>query len=161
MKIYLLRHAEAKSAYPDSERSLTDAGRAAAKRLGLHCQSNADFAPAELWCSPYVRAQQTARILLDNWGGAVPPMKTLSGLVPDVDPEPLLESLGASGQNVLVVGHNPHLSILASLLASGERYRSRFVMNTCTMIGFEWRPVPNYGQLGPAEVSWMVDAQLL
>ena len=71
MNIYLLRHAQAESSYPDSERCLSAKGRADVERLGQFLRSKETSLPPVLWCSPYRRAQETAGLWLDTWGNAV------------------------------------------------------------------------------------------
>jgi phosphohistidine phosphatase SixA len=64
-------------------------------------------------------------------------------------------------RDVLVVGHNPNISILASLLLSAERGRTRTNFNTCNMACLSVAPIPNFGEVGPCELNWMLDPRML
>lgn len=68
--------------------------------------------------SPYVRAKQTAQIVSEGLGGEV----TLTNfLVPAADPRELISEINnEKPQRVLLVGHEPDLSRLISLLISGS-----------------------------------------
>lgn len=127
MRLYLLRHASAlERGAPgytnDRSRFLTEAGReeaektaAAIKRLGLNIKT--------VLSSPYIRAKETAEIfckVLRIEGGLKFEPTLSSGLDPvkflqEVLPDYIHES------GVLVVGHEPFLSELISLLISKER----------------------------------------
>lgn len=85
----------------------------------------------------------------------------LDTLVPEGNPVEVVSALEAMDTDVLLVGHNPNMEMLASLLMSGERYRARLVMKTCVLLQFNWAPFPNHGQTGPAELRWMLDPRTL
>ena len=161
MNIYLLRHAQAESSYPDSQRILSAQGRADAERLGLFLHSKETAQPSVVWCSPYRRAQETAAIILNAWGGTVEQRRDEACLEPDINPVSVAEGLLELERDVLVIGHNPNISILASLLLSAERGRTRTNFNTCNMACLSVAPIPNFGEVGPCELSWMLDPRML
>ena len=106
------------------------------------------FQPQVLWQSPLVRAQQTAHCLLIREWAVAGGVYEIDRLEPDRDPEPLLAELECLQRDVLIVGHNPNLSLLASLLLGGERGRARVYFKTCNLLCLEWAPIPNFGQVG-------------
>lgn len=161
MKIYLMRHAEAEASHPDASRVLSERGRAHARILGEFLRKKETAPPATLWCSPYRRAQETCGVLLDAWGLAVTTGKDEPRLEPDMNPSPLLAELQQLDQDVLVVGHNPNISILASLLLSAERGRTRVNFQTCILACLELNPIPNFGEVGPCELNWVMDPRMI
>ncbi len=161
MNIYLLRHAQAESSYPDSQRILSAKGRADAERLGLFLQSKETALPAVLWCSPYRRAQETAAIILNAWGHTLEQRRDEAYLEPDMNPASVAQELLELERDVLVVGHNPNITILASLLLSAELGRTRINFNTCNMACLTVSPILNFGEVGPCELSWMLDPRML
>ncbi len=161
MNIYLLRHAEAEPGFPDHSRLLHASGREHARRLGDFLRAKQAFKPTVLLCSPYRRAQQTAELLLGAWGGSLESRKDESRLEPEMNPGSLVQDFQQLGQDVLVVGHNPNISILASLLLSGEHARTRVHFKTAVMVCLQWDPIPNYGQIGPCELDWMLDPRII
>lgn len=161
MKIFILRHGEAGAGVPDSERALTPRGAAQVRRLGQFLSGNPSFQPVNLLTSPYRRARETADQLIEAADARIASRLILGRLEPEMDPVSLLELFEPMQGDVLVVGHNPNLSILASLLMSGERARSRLRLETSEMIALDWHPIPNFGQTGTAELRWMIGPSLI
>lgn len=117
MRVYLLRHGIALDRQDprcqgDFERPLTGKGvrrteRAAAGLVAL------GVAPALVMSSPYLRARQTAVIAARVLGLDVSAIRESQHLVPEVDPEGILQELGsASAESALCVGHAPNLDLL-------------------------------------------------
>ena len=124
MDVYLVRHAIADHRDParwpnDAQRPLTAKGiarfRSAAR--GLHrIASEVEVVLA----SPYTRAWETAEILRDEVAWPTP--ERCPALEATQPPEGGLEVLRArkDRSSVALVGHEPYLSRLASLLLSGQ-----------------------------------------
>jgi len=115
MKLYLVRHGEAKSEKEDPDRSLTDRGTAeiravaeAAKRAGLK--------PAQIFHSGKRRAQQTAEILATALRC---PLEAAVGLKPNDDVQPWIDRITTDNKELMLVGHLPFLQKLAMRLVSG------------------------------------------
>jgi len=121
MILYVLRHAIAKDRENwnkrDSDRPLTKEGqrkmRKAAKGL-KQLKLNPDW----ILTSPYRRARHTAEIVADelNLGKK---LKTLEELKSEANPQQLVHKLARehkSKDSVLIVGHEPYLSRLISVL---------------------------------------------
>jgi len=161
MQIYLLRHAEAASAYPDHSRPLTDAGRQHVRNLGGFLLKSSRLNPAAIWRSPYLRAQQTTEILSEVLDFESLPLTVREDLTPESNPQSVFDAIAAQKSDLLIVGHNPHLSILCSLLLGAERGRLRVHLQTCNLVCLEWFPIPNHGQTGPCELNWLLDPRLL
>ncbi|ADE54739.1 SixA phosphatase family protein [Coraliomargarita akajimensis] len=161
MKIYLLRHAKSNPGYPDATRDLSDLGRRHVRRLGAFLCQQPRFQPEVLWCSPLTRAEQTAELFEQAWGRSVADRRSVECLEPERDPTSLVERLAEHSSDVLIVGHNPNLEILASILCSGERARSRVRMKAASLLCLAWNPVPSYGQMGPCELEWLLDPRML
>jgi phosphohistidine phosphatase len=115
MKVFLLRHMEASYGVADPERPLTESGTRMAAGLARQIAGRSWYRYAEVWCSPYLRARQSAAPLLKA-GGKQLELQLMDDLVPDGDPDPLVERLKRASESVLVVGHNPHLTRVARRL---------------------------------------------
>jgi phosphohistidine phosphatase len=118
MQIYLIRHAHAVDGEDDAARALSAKGRRQADRVGRWLKRQRDFAARELWHSPRVRAQETAAILARRAGGKRQ-LRETTALEPDADPAALARQLAGVKRSVAVVGHEPQLSALATLLLGG------------------------------------------
>jgi phosphohistidine phosphatase len=116
--ICLLRHARAGGHGPESE--LLPEGEAYVAALGRRL-AREGWSPVAAFSSPYRRARDTARIVLDE-AACDAPLTLLAELTPDRDPDDALAALTAHGMRegrVLVVGHMPLLGRLA-LQLTGE-----------------------------------------
>ncbi|MGR0138134.1 MULTISPECIES: phosphohistidine phosphatase SixA [Pseudomonas] len=116
MKLWILRHGEAEAhARTDAERNLTERGRAEVLRSAAHLIGQPLGA---IIASPYVRAQQTARLVREALG-FVPDIRTVPWLTPEGSPEQVLAHLEAE-DNVLLVSHQPLVGNLISFLQHGH-----------------------------------------
>jgi phosphohistidine phosphatase len=117
MLITCLRHATAQDhALPiaDSERALIEKGENQARRVAEFCRKH-DLMPSKLYCSPLLRAQQTAELLQSHLPGCPLPIQAewlaLSTSTDQITAElAKLDSLGC--KDVWLVGHEPDLSAL-------------------------------------------------
>jgi len=115
MKLFLLRHTEADYGGPDPERPLSEFGTRMAASLAAFVASKPFYSFEEVWSSPYLRARQTAQPFLES-SGTNPSIHIRDILVPGADPSVVLGELKKTDSSLLLVGHNPHLSILAARL---------------------------------------------
>ena len=117
MQIILWRHAEAEDLAPsDLARNLTIKGRKQADAMAawLRKQMHDDFSQWRIIVSPATRAQQTAFALQLKF-------ETLDSLAPDATAAAVLNAARwpDSEFNVIVVGHQPTLGMVAARLMNG------------------------------------------
>ena len=117
MEIYLVQHGEAKPETEDPERPLTDKGRRDVEASARYAAALA-VEVAQILHSGKLRAKQTAEVLtqflLPSQG-----IREEKGLAPLDDPHLAERLVGESEEPLMIVGHLPHLSRLASLLILG------------------------------------------
>lgn len=111
MLLYLARHADAEQKRPgmsDFERELTEIGRKNTEKMAIVLKRmNLKF--DLIVSSPFVRAVQTAKIFRDVIG-VQSEIITANELIPGSDFKSLLKMLSSFGvENILAVGHEPHL----------------------------------------------------
>lgn len=114
MELILWRHAQAEDGTPDHERQLTPQGRKQAVRMGAWLDRVLPSG-CKILCSPTARTQQTVEALGRKF-------KVVSAIGPMASARDVLDAAGwpdARGQ-VLVVGHQPWLGRVASLLLTGS-----------------------------------------
>ncbi|MHC6051858.1 phosphohistidine phosphatase SixA [Ralstonia solanacearum] len=120
MNLILWRHAEAEDVATtlrlhrstDLQRELTQRGHKQADKMAawLHHRLPEE---TRVLASPAVRTQQTARALTEHF-------QTLPALAPGADVSAILAALDwPSNTNLLLVGHQPWIGRLASLLIAG------------------------------------------
>jgi phosphohistidine phosphatase len=122
MRAYLVQHAKALTKEQNPDRPLSDEGRAELRRVAAFAAASGQVAIGRIWNSGKTRAAQSAQILGD---ALMPPLGIRSAEEMDPTDPPLAwaERLPQMSQDVMLVGHMPHLSRLASLLLAGDPER--------------------------------------
>ncbi|HXE57102.1 MAG TPA: phosphohistidine phosphatase SixA [Gemmatimonadales bacterium] len=161
MRLVLLRHAHAgdrdPTRYPDdAERPLTAKGRKiqartsrALKKLGVRCDL--------VLTSPWRRAAETAAILADALGLEAPRVSDALAAPPDLD------RLGRDladvdpGATVVLVGHEPWLGELGSLLLAGGTDRLAIDFPKSGLLCLELERL----EPGAARLRWFLRPKLL
>ena len=116
MKLLLLRHAEAEPhSAADFSRKLTEKGESQARKVGKFCAEH-KLVPDVIFTSPLCRAEQTARLAAHEMDGVE--VIVAQWLASGMQPEDALEELRALKrfQSIMIVGHEPDFSMLASAL---------------------------------------------
>jgi phosphohistidine phosphatase len=143
--IYLMRHADAVSDEENPARPLSARGRAQVGGVCRSLRKDSGFAPAEIWHSPLARSRETAELLARGLGLSVPVILK-PGLEPDDNPEGIAAVLEANARDIAVVGHEPHLGILAALMVEGPGRAGMFypfpkaAVLALSRKGRRWRP---------------------
>ncbi|MBN2136752.1 MAG: phosphohistidine phosphatase SixA [Sedimentisphaerales bacterium] len=118
MRIYIVRHGRAASSAVDSQRGLTEEGRAEVEKVAQHLRG-LDLAVDCVWHSGKARAEQTAEILAK----AIIVRETAdvhAGLSPNGDAVAIRDEIESAGQDIMIVSHIPFVAGLASLLLEGS-----------------------------------------
>lgn len=152
MKLYLVQHGNAVSKEEDSQRPLSQKGAQDVEKVAsfirhLHLK-------VDLWHSVKLRAKQTAEILCEV-------VNTVNGLVereglrPRDEVEGILAEVQLSEHDVMIVGHMPFLSELASLLVAEEISAGIVAFKQGGIVCLE------QNEDGDFEVAWAVIPQIL
>lgn len=116
-RLFLLRHAKAAAAAPgqeDFDRPLTSRGEADAGRMARYLAKR-DYAPALVLASSSRRTLQTAQAALP--GAAFQTLETLY-LAPATRLLGIVHAAPARARSLMLIGHNPGLEDLATLLSA-------------------------------------------
>ncbi|HVN95940.1 MAG TPA: phosphohistidine phosphatase SixA [Syntrophorhabdaceae bacterium] len=122
MRLYLVQHAEAKKEEEDPERGLTARGLTDIRKVAEYA-ARLPVAVNAIYHSGKKRAAQTAQMLADFIRPKVP-LFAVEGLSPQDDPGTWFSRLKASNEDMIIVGHLPHLAKLAGLLLEGDSERN-------------------------------------
>jgi len=153
MRLYLVQHGEARSEAEDPTRPLMETGRTEVRRVAAAAQKLA-VSPVKILHSGKLRAQQTAELFAE----ALHPSKEIeaaSGLSPNDPVQPWAEWLSQQGEDLMLVGHLPHLDRLTSLLLCGDEQagiiRFRYAAVVClerggTRWAVQWIFTPDMSQ---------------
>lgn len=117
VEIYLVQHGKAKPEEEDPERSLTELGKEEVSLVARYA-SGAGARVAKVFHSPKLRAKQTAEILARALSASE--VREADGLLPLDNPEIVKAEVEKADLPLMLVGHLPHLSRLASLLVVSD-----------------------------------------
>ncbi len=135
MKLYLVRHAEAVDKSANADRPLTKKGRRDAAKLGRHLRSLGLELPA-IWHSRKCRAVETAEELVAAFR-VKPKLTERAGLTPMANVKPIAALLEARSKDLMIVGHEPFLSTLASYLFTGKKSLCRLELGKPSVVCLE------------------------
>ncbi|WP_213994780.1 phosphohistidine phosphatase SixA [Arsukibacterium sp.] len=141
VNIVIMRHGEAEPLTKhDSQRQLTSRGKRETLQMAQWLQ-NCYSAFSDVWASPYLRAIQTAEIMLSKQGAASQ-FQTQVELVPDGNPQKVLDLIDIRlneqpDAKILLVSHMPLVSFLVeSLTQQGQTP----VFSTASLCGIDYQP---------------------
>lgn len=153
MRIYLTQHGMAIPKDVDSDRPLTDEGRNDVQRLAAFL-GKTGVRVGQVLHSGKTRAEQTAAILADailTAGTA----QARDGLGPKDPLETISPEIAYWSDDTLIVGHQPYLGRLASLLIASDPDRPLLALQPGSIACLE---KDNDGQW---RLAWMIRPELL
>lgn len=151
--LYLVRHAHAVDDAPsDALRPLSPKGHKQISRL-VHGLSQQSLHIETIWHSGLVRAVETAEGLAEGieWDA---PLKQVDGLAPFDDPTGLAAQINEMNEHILIAGHEPNLSHLASLLIAGHSDFQRITFAKASILALSRL------KAGPQSTPWNIEWHL-
>jgi len=134
VQLYLVQHGQAKTEAEDPDRPLTDQGVNDVSQVARHAVDRLGVRAARVVHSGKTRARQTAEI----WGGLLlADVEQAGELAPNDDPTSWVERLDAEAEDLMLIGHLPHLGRLAALLLTGDADRSVVRFRQGGLVGVE------------------------
>lgn len=118
MRLYLVRHGQAHSKDVDPEQNLTEQGQRDVEKVSAFLRKQG-LGVSVVWHSGKTRAEQTAKII----ASAVVTDRGVSqhdGLAPNDPVAVIKQEILQSENDLMIVGHLPFLSKLASELITGD-----------------------------------------
>lgn len=160
MMLYIMRHGLAEEPTPkgdDSARKLTEKGADKIRKAAAGMRASG-LAFNTILTSPATRAAQTAEIVAGELGGPKP--KPMPELSTGASPANALEALGKQRlpESVLVVGHEPTLSRMASLMLTDSSESIGIRLKQGGVIALEF---PDRVESAAAKLHWMMTQRQL
>jgi len=118
MQLIIMRHGEAGFHSLDRQRELTEFGRHSVADVAAQI-AESPWRPCAMWCSPLIRARQTAAIASEILNC---PVEEKGFITPDDDPGECLNAvLEMPDSPLMIVSHMPLVGSLATLFVDGHR----------------------------------------
>jgi phosphohistidine phosphatase len=162
MRIFLVRHGHALSDQEDPRRPLSLRGREVAGRVAGFLKAGGALATVRaVWHSPLARSRETAELLISQLGLDVLLIEA-PGLLPEDSPAPIADRLDRADDPVMIVGHEPQLGSLATLLVRGKVQPVGFEFKKCAVLALE-KTGGRHKKSGRArwQVRWHFSPELL
>ena len=154
MNLYLVRHAEPRPGTEDPEQSLSEKGWSDIRKVATFICKHANIKINSIRHSPKTRARQTAEVLAECLN---PPegAKEATGLKPLDDPLIWAEHLSQIKEDIMLVGHLPHLNRLSSQLLCQNKNTFMINFQAAGVFCLERDETNNWS------VCWMIVPQIL
>ncbi|MFH1624045.1 MAG: phosphohistidine phosphatase SixA [Pseudomonadota bacterium] len=154
MNVYLVQHAEPKREEEDPERPLSERGWSDIRKLAAFVAQHTNVKVTSIMQSGKTRARQTAEVLAEYLNPSEG-VKQVDGLEPLADPSTWAGRLAEREEDIVLVGHLPHLGKLSALLLCQDESKRP--------VDFQMGGVVCLGRVESAtwSVRWMVIPQIL
>ncbi len=161
MKVFLVRHSDALADTEDARRLLSAEGiRITRDVAGCLKGSGAVSSVRAVWHSPLSRARETAELMVGELGLDVLLVEA-PGLLPEDDPAAIADRLEDAGHPVMIVGHEPQLGALATLLVRGKTKPVAFAFRKTAVLAREGRRTPQKSGRLRWQARWFFSPELL
>jgi len=153
MRLYLVRHGEAKPSEADPRKPLSAKGLADVRKLAALLRPRG-IAVEAIWHSGKTRAAKTADVLAKA-------VTVRQGVVewPGLDPNdpiaPVLSDVLRAEGDIMIVGHLPFVARLTSKLVTGDESALRLAFGTATAVCVERDPEVGW------RLMWMIAPEVL
>lgn len=119
MKLYLVQHADSKRKEEDPSRPLSERGWKNIRKMARYAEKYLRIQVTQIVHSGKLRAKQTAEVLAEHLHPAKE-VVAAEDLEPLADPKLWKNCLAETTEDIMIVGHLPHLSKLAGHLLTGD-----------------------------------------
>jgi phosphohistidine phosphatase len=155
--LLILRHAKSswkKPDLPDHDRPLNKRGKNEAPKVGQYLKEN-DLVPDLILCSTARRAMETAQAVADACGfeGTVDAHKDLYLSEPSIYLD-ILRCLPDEARRVMVVGHNPAVEELLTMLTEVDEHLTTSALAVIDLPISSWEEL-NEATDGKLQILWV------
>ena len=119
MFLFIVQHAQAKSEQEDIDRHLSEKGLSDIRKVSSFLSHQKELHINIIFHSGKTRTKQTAEVLAE-YLNLKQNVKEIYGLKPMDDPKIWIDRLNEFSENIMLVGHLPHLKQLTNFLLCGN-----------------------------------------
>jgi len=154
MNLYLVQHGQAKSKEEDPERPLTEFGENNTKKIANYISERCNVNINRIIHSGKKRSFQTSEIFSSR-------LKPPEGIVFEKELEPMsapwgwVERLKYIGEDIMIVGHLPHLKRLSSLLLCQDENKNVIDFQNSGVVYL------NRNESGIWSIKWIIVSSIL
>ncbi len=153
MRLYLIQHGEAKKEEEDPSRPLTRKGFEDCQKVAKYI-SGLDMRVKKVFHSGKLRAKQTAEVYAEYLKSDEGVLET-DGLAPLAETKIWVERIKNMDEDVILVGHLPHLSKLASALITEDESEEVIKFKMAGIICLE------RDELGKWRILWSITPEIM
>jgi len=150
----LVQHAEPKRKEEDPSRPLSEKGWEDIRKVAKYAEKHLQIQVEQIVHSGKLRAKQTAEVLAEH----LHPVKAVTvaeGLEPLADPKVWKNRLAGTAENIVIVGHLPHLSKLTGHLLTGDESKEVITFRMAGITCLE------RDESGRWTVRWMITPEII
>lgn len=154
MKLYLMRHGEAKSNAQNIEPELTESGKTQVKKIANNL-SIKDVSFTQVYHSKKKRAHQTAEIMIDILTPGLT-ARVHNKISPNDDPEIIFKEMSNWNEDTLITSHLPFVPDLITLLTGRDAYTFSISFEPATLVCLEKNNNSNWDlkwSIAPSEIN--------
>lgn len=154
MKLYLVQHAESKLKEEDPSRPLSEKGWEDIRKMAKYAEKYLRIQVKQIVHSGKLRAKETAEVLAEHLHSVKELMAT-EGLEPLADSKVWKNRLDEATEDIMVVGHLPHLGKLAAHLLTGDESKEVVAFRMGGIVCLE------RDESGRWAVQWMITPEII
>lgn len=154
MRLYSVQHAESKRRDEDPSRPLSEKGWEDIRRVAKYAGKYLHIRVNKIFHSGKLRAEQTAQVLADHLHPAEGVMAA-EGLDPLADPKVWKNRLADATEDIMIVGHLPHLGKLAAVLLVGHESKDAVTFKNGGITCLE------KDERGQWTIQWMITPDMI
>jgi phosphohistidine phosphatase len=154
MRLYLVQHGDAKLKKEDPSRPLSNKGWKDIRNMTEYAQKHLHIQVPQIFHSGKLRAKQTAEVLAEQ----LHPAKGVSvaeGLEPLADPMIWKNRLTETTEDIMLVGHLPHLEKLTGHLLAGDENKQVVAFRNAGIVCLE------RGESGGWAIRWTITPEII
>jgi len=150
----LVQHAESKRKEEDPSRPLSQKGERDIRRVAKYAEKHLQIQVRQIFQSGKLRAKQTAEVLAERLN-PVKGVTVAEGLEPLSDPKVWKSQLAETTEDIMMVGHLPHLSKLATHLLTGDEIKDVVTFRMASISCLE------RNESGGWTIRWMITPEII